>query len=73
MRLTEYAIPKAKAFNLLGEEENEYSKMPGMKIGAHTVSHLRSKMTFTIMADDIKLPFNNIPLELSRNLRYQSF
>lgn len=69
MRMTEYAIPKAKAFNLLGEEENEGIKTSGIKSTSQTVSHLRSKMTFTIMTDNIELPFNNIPLELSRSIR----
>lgn len=69
MKMTEYAIPKAKAFNLLGEEENESNKLSSTKSNSLTVSHLRSKMTFTIMTDNIKLPFNNVPLELSRSLR----
>ncbi|KAL7302490.1 cleft lip and palate transmembrane protein 1-like protein [Trichogramma pretiosum] len=67
IKLTDYAIPKAETFNLLGEETDNALKK--QKYVHKPVLHLRSKVTFTVMTDDIELPLNNAPMELLNNLR----
>jgi hypothetical protein len=67
--MTQYVIPQAETFNLLGEEKDEKYKEQNKKDLSQSVSHLKSRITFMIMTDNIKLPLNNIPIELSNNLR----
>lgn len=69
MKMTQYAIPKAEAFNLLGEEESANGKTENKKELSQPTSHIKSRMTFSIMMDDIELPLNNLPIELSNDLR----
>ncbi|XP_011497238.1 PREDICTED: cleft lip and palate transmembrane protein 1-like protein, partial [Ceratosolen solmsi marchali] len=68
IKMTEYAIPQAETFNLLGEEKDEKDKEKKKDL-SQSISHIKSRITFMIMTDKIKLPLNNIPIELSNNLR----
>lgn len=67
--MTEYAVPQAKTFNLLGEDDQTNDKTQKQKVVAQPVSHMKSKITFTIMTDDIKISKNDVPLELLYDLK----
>ncbi|XP_014211927.1 cleft lip and palate transmembrane protein 1-like protein [Copidosoma floridanum] len=69
VKLTKYAIPEAETFNLVGKEESSKSSKKREIVANQPISHLKSKITFTIMTDDIELPLNHIPLELLRILK----
>lgn len=60
--MTQFAVPELKGSNLLGVEEVEGRKKKS-KTKTKTISHLKSKVTFTIMTDPVDLPTNNMPLE----------
>lgn len=65
--MTEYAFPEAEAFNLLGEKNSNPEEKQNL---ANRVTHIKSRITLTMMADDVKLPLSNIPTELSNHLKY---
>ncbi|XP_015597472.1 cleft lip and palate transmembrane protein 1-like protein [Cephus cinctus] len=67
IKMTQYAIPQAAVFKLLGEKDRVERKRKESYV--KPVSHLKTRVTFTIMTDDIRLPANNLPLELSRDIR----
>lgn len=58
--MTQFAVPELKGSNLLGVEQNEGHKK---KSRTKSISHLKNKVTFTIMTDPVDLPTNNMPLE----------
>lgn len=62
IKMTQFAVPELKGSNLLGVEEVEGRKKKS-KTKTKTISHLKSKVTFTIMTDPVDLPTNNMPLE----------
>lgn len=64
--MTQYTVPEIAAFNLLRDEKSGKNK----DLLSKPVSHLKSQVTFTMITDDIKLPAHNLPLELSRDIRY---
>ncbi|XP_058808355.1 lipid scramblase CLPTM1L [Phymastichus coffea] len=68
IKMTEYAVPQAKTFNLLGEDEDNDKTMK-KRPTSKPVSHMKSKITFTIMTDNIQLPRNNIPFELLYDIK----
>ncbi|CAK9828707.1 Lipid scramblase CLPTM1L [Anthophora retusa] len=67
IRMTQYIIPEAEAFNLLGEKSLD----PKEKIRnlENPVTHIKSRVTFTIMTDDVNLPVHNVPMELVNHLK----
>ncbi|KAI4477296.1 hypothetical protein M0804_012886 [Polistes exclamans] len=66
IKLTQYSVPEAEVFNLLGERDvSERTK----KKYVHPVTHIKSKVTFTIMTEDIKFPTDGVPMELIHDLR----
>lgn len=63
--MTQYAVPEAEVFKLLGKKD------PNVKeIVALPVSHIKSRVTFTIMTDDIALPMYSMPTELLNHIKY---
>lgn len=67
--MTQYTIPEAEAFNLLGERNSNPKKKQNF---VNPVTHIKSRVTFTIMTDDVKLPVHNVPVELVDHLKYIS-
>ncbi|CAD6222444.1 GSCOCG00000974001-RA-CDS [Cotesia congregata] len=68
IKMTQFAIPQAETFNLLGDKKSpDASKIKNNKI--KTVSHLRTRITFTLVTDTPELPVKNIPAELVPNIR----
>ncbi|XP_014471311.1 PREDICTED: cleft lip and palate transmembrane protein 1-like protein [Dinoponera quadriceps] len=64
IKMTQYTVPEAEVFKLLGE------KNPGTKDAlVHPVSHIKSRVTFTIMTDDVMLPMNSMPIELINHIK----
>lgn len=69
VRFNEFAVPQAETFNLLGDDENDRDKKQKKTTIDQPVSHIKSRLTFTIMTDDIKLPINDFPIELSNSAK----
>ncbi|XP_003707777.2 lipid scramblase CLPTM1L [Megachile rotundata] len=67
IKMTEYMVPEAETFSLLGEKKSDTRKEK--KILMQPVTFVRSHATFTIMTDDIKLPVTNVPMELVNHLK----
>lgn len=63
--LTEYAIPKAATFNLLGDNENSGSK----NISAKPVSHWKSRIYLSMLVDDFTVSRQDIPPEMGNLVR----
>lgn len=66
IKMTQYTIPEAEAFNLLGERNSNPKKKQNF---VNPVTHIKSRVTFTIMTDDVKLPVHNVPAELVNHLK----
>ena len=66
IKITQYTIPEAEAFNLLGERNSNPKKKQNF---VNPVTHIKSRVTFTIMTDDVKLPVHNLPVELVNHLK----
>lgn len=64
--LTQYAVPEAEVFNLLGDKDASAKRKEKY---IHPVTHLKSKVTFTIMTEDVKFPTDARPMELINDLR----
>ena len=71
--LTQHQVPEAETFNLLGSKADDAGegsgatgKKPGTKKGRieKPVTHLRSKLTVSMMADPVNMPKKEIPGEL---------
>ncbi|XP_076168392.1 lipid scramblase CLPTM1L [Ptiloglossa arizonensis] len=67
IKLTQYIIPEAEAFNLLGNKDADTNKKKQQFV--HPVTHITSRVTFGIMTDDVKLPVHNVPMELVHHLK----
>ncbi|XP_031850265.1 lipid scramblase CLPTM1L [Nomia melanderi] len=67
IQMTEYIIPEAEAFNLLGDKViNEQRKIDSFM---HPVTHIKSITSFRIMTDNVQLSAHAIPLELVHHLK----
>ncbi|PNF24787.1 Cleft lip and palate transmembrane protein 1-like protein [Cryptotermes secundus] len=74
IRLTQYHVPEAATFRLLeGGDRNELKKdqlstqdKPDERL--QRVTHLKSRVTFNILTDDISLPTSHLPPEIARLL-----
>ena len=61
-RLTQYSIPEAETFNLLGEEtKSEKAQVDRSR----PVTHLRSKIVFSVMTDQVSMSPHQVPGELA--------
>lgn len=67
LKLTQFAIPEAETFNLLGEKSTKINEVPRNR--AKPVSHLRTRVTFTMVTDAVELPAQKLPYELMQSLR----
>ncbi|KAL6436212.1 hypothetical protein ACFW04_004653 [Cataglyphis niger] len=67
IKMTQYMIPEAEAFKLLGKRNSSVKK--ANEIAIHPVSHIKSRVTFTIMTDNIILPIYNMPAELVNHIK----
>lgn len=67
IKMTQYTIPKAETFNLLGEKNKALRRKQSL---IDPIAHIKSHVTFTIMTNDISLPMHNIPMELINQLKY---
>lgn len=67
IKMTQYMVPEAEAFKLLGKKDSSINK--ANKIAVHLVSHIKSRVTFTIMTDNIMLPAYSMPAELMNHIR----
>ncbi|XP_015114592.1 cleft lip and palate transmembrane protein 1-like protein [Diachasma alloeum] len=67
IKLTQFAVPEAETFNLLGDKSTK--SKGSSKNRAKPVSHLRSRVTFTMVTDAEELPAHKVPHELSQSLR----
>ncbi|TRY79311.1 hypothetical protein TCAL_02002 [Tigriopus californicus] len=65
---TVYQVPEAETFNLLGDEKLEEPKSEEEKAKTvrefRPVSHLRSKITLSLMTDLLDMPKSDIPPEI---------
>lgn len=59
--LTQYAVPKSYAFNLLKEQGKEQSVRP--------VTHIKNRYGVIMCTDELNLPHSGIPPEVIRHLR----
>ena len=68
IKMTQYTVPEAEAFKLLSEKNPTAKKTK--EIAVRPVSHINSRVTFTIMTDNIMLPEYSIPAELMNYIKY---
>ncbi|KAK7114533.1 hypothetical protein V1264_000586 [Littorina saxatilis] len=68
--ITTYALPRAEFINLLGDDGGNKTKKPGAKNKPHT--HWRSRLTISVMSDNITLDRRAIPGEIYRYLKITS-
>lgn len=78
VKLTQYHVPEAETFNLLGavdgntnSKENESISQPSKEGDGVPVVHIKSKIKVCIMTDHVKIPKNEIPGELYPLIRLQ--
>ncbi|XP_059622400.1 lipid scramblase CLPTM1L [Phlebotomus argentipes] len=64
--LTEHVVPKHSTFNLITDDGQEAEKKPPQQ---RPVSHLRTRVHFGILADNISLSQHDIPAEMSGLVR----
>lgn len=72
IKMTQFAVPQAATFNLLGDKNSIAEELPKQENNAMPTSHLRSKITFTMMTDDIELPLDDIPAEFLDGIKYEN-
>lgn len=70
--MTQYVVPEAEAYKLLGNKNHDVKKV-NTQIVVRPVSHMKSRVTFTIMTDNVMLPIYSMPTELINHIRYIHF
>jgi len=70
--MTQYIVPEAEAFKLLGDKNHRLEKA-NSQIVIRPVSHMKSRVTFTIMTDKVMLPIYGMPAELVNHIKYIYF
>lgn len=68
--MTQHIVPQAETFNLLGEQNSDLKRKEQSLV--NPVTHIKSRVAFTLMTDDINLPVHNVPLELVNQLKYDN-
>jgi len=63
-KLTQYSIPEAETFNLLSEESNGKPKVDRDR--SKPVTHLRSKITLSLMTDQVNMAIRQVPGEIGQ-------
>jgi len=64
-RFTQYQIPEAETFNLLGEEEKDRQ----IKDRTKPVTHLRSRIVLSVMTDQLTMETKQIPGEIAHSMQ----
>ncbi|KAL6266848.1 hypothetical protein P5V15_003677 [Pogonomyrmex californicus] len=68
IKMTQYIIPEAEVFKLLGDKNNSMKKVDSQTV-IRPVSHMKSRITFTIMTDNVILPIHGMPTELLHHIK----
>lgn len=68
IKMTQYIVPEAEAFKLLGDKNDEEEEANSQFI-TRPVSHIKSRVTFTIMTDNVLLPIYDIPAEFVNRIK----
>lgn len=63
-KLTQFAIPEAETFNLLSEETGDKPKVERDR--SRPVTHLRSKLTLSLMTDQLSMSIRQVPGEIGQ-------
>jgi len=63
-KLTQFAIPEAETFNLLSEETGDKPKVERDR--SKPVTHLRSKLTLSLMTDQLSMSIKQVPGEIGQ-------
>lgn len=69
IQLTEFVVPKAATFNLLGDSSPNGKEPVKSSVSVKTASHLKSKVFISILTDDISMARVDIPGELARLIK----
>ena len=69
-RLTQYHIPEAETFNLLGDEAEEKPKVA--KDRTRPVTHLRGKIILSVMTDQVSMSVRQVPGEIGHVMQLTS-
>nr|CAD7269005.1 unnamed protein product [Timema shepardi] len=64
-RLTQFQVPLEPTFQLLGKETDDKVKSKGRHLTL-PVTHIKSRLTFNVMTEDVELPQYHLPPELVR-------
>ncbi|XP_072751702.1 lipid scramblase CLPTM1L isoform X1 [Anoplolepis gracilipes] len=67
IKMTQYMVPEAEAFKLLGKKNSNIKK--ATEIAVRLISHIKSRVTFTIMTDNVMLPVYSMPAELMNHIK----
>lgn len=68
--LTQYQLPAAKTFNLLGDAKEEKPAVPN-QAAQRPVTHVRSQVVFHVLSDKVVLPRNAVPYEIGHSMRLE--
>jgi len=63
-KLTQFAIPEAETFNLLSEDKVDKPKVDRDR--SKPITHLRSKLTLSLMTDQLSMSLKQIPGEIGQ-------
>jgi len=63
-KLTQFAIPEAETFNLLSEDSGEKPKVERDR--SKPITHLRSKLTLSLMTDQLSMSIRQVPGEIGQ-------
>jgi len=63
-KLTQFAIPEAETFNLLSEDSGEKAKVERDR--SKPITHLRSKLTLSLMTDQLSMSIRQVPGEIGQ-------
>jgi len=63
-KLTQFHIPEAETFNLLGDEKTEEEKPKVSVDRSRPVTHLRSRVILSVMTDQVRMSVREVPGEL---------
>jgi len=69
-KLTQFAVPEAETFNLLGQEEEEIKTKDKKPLDrSKPVTHVRSRLVISLMTDQLNLDPRNIPGEIAGTMQ----
>jgi len=64
-KMTQFSVPEAETFNLLGEQEEGKKAVDRSR----PVTHLRSRMVFSVMTDQLKMDVRQVPGEIAQSMQ----